>query len=117
VRVAIAIITNFVGQWDGSFTDRAMRRWQKDEKEIKLIREREQMVPYCQEEYQMRLIQLYHLARMIRMVEINDDDVIMTVKTVTVIKEIKEVVEKSIGTKTNLSHQYHHSLNLQLWWS
>ena len=25
------------GQWNGSVADRAMRRWQKDEKEIKLI--------------------------------------------------------------------------------
>ena len=51
------------------------------------------MVPYCHGEYQMRLIQAHHLARMIRMREINDVDVTMTVETVTVIKEIKEVVQ------------------------
>ena len=50
------------------------------------------MVPYCDVEYQMRPIQLHHLAKM-RMIEIHNDDVTMTVGTVTVIEEIKEVVE------------------------
>ena len=63
------------------------------------------MVPYCYGEYQMRPIQLHHLARM-RMTEIHKDDVTMTVETVTGIEEIRGVVEvvvvvdKSIGTKT-----------------
>jgi hypothetical protein len=66
------------------------------------------MVPYYYAEYQMRPIQLHHLARMIRMREINADDVTMTVEIVTVIEEIKEVVEvvevvdMSIGTKTKV---------------
>jgi hypothetical protein len=56
----------------------------------------------------MWLIQLHPLARMIRMIESRDDDVIMTVAIVMVIEEIKEVVgdvvvvDKSIGTKTKV---------------
>jgi hypothetical protein len=65
------------GQLDGSVSDRAVRKWQKDEKEIKIL-----------------------------MIEIIDDDVTMTVEIVMVIEEITEVVEvvevvdKSIGIKT-----------------
>jgi hypothetical protein len=51
---------------------------------------------------------LHHLARMMRMIEIRDVDVIMTAAIVMVIEEIKEVagdvvvVDKSIGTKTKV---------------
>ena len=53
----------------------------------------------------MQLFLLHHLARMLRMIEIIDDDVTMTVEIAMVIEEIKEVVgvvvvvDKSSGTK------------------
>ena len=60
---------------------------------------------YCHEDYPMQPLLLHHLARMIRMIEINDDDVTMTVEIVMVIEEITEVVEVvdiSIGIKTKV---------------
>ena len=66
------------------------------------------MEPYCHEDYPMQPIPLHHLASMILMIDINDDDVTMTVEIVMVIEEIKEVVEvvvvvdKSIGIKTKV---------------
>ena len=77
--------------------DRDMRRWQKDEKEIKLI-------------WAKRAdgILLHHLARMMLMIEIIDDDVSMTVDIAMVIEEIKEdvevveVVDMYIGIKTKV---------------
>ena len=62
-------------------------------KRLSLYGPREQMEPYCHEDYQMQLILLDHLARMILMIEIIDDDVTMTVEIVMVIEEITEVVE------------------------
>ena len=56
----------------------------------------------------MQLFPLHHLARMLRLMEIIDDDVTMTVEIAMVIEEIKEVVEvvvvvdKSSGTKTKV---------------
>ena len=63
----------------------------------------------------MQLFPLHHLARMLQMMEIIDDDVTMTVEIAMVIEEIKEVEEvvvvvgMSSWTKTK-------SLDLQLWW-
>ena len=74
-------------------------------KRLSLYGPREQIEPYCHENYPMQPILRHHLARMIRMIEINDDDVTMTVEIVMVIEEIKEVVEvvdMSIGIKTNV---------------
>jgi len=51
------------------------------------------MEPYCHEDYQMQPILLHHLARMMLMIEIIDDDVTMTVEIVMVIEEITEVLE------------------------
>ena len=53
----------------------------------------------------MQPIPLHHLARMMLMIEIIDDDVTMTVEIVMVIEEIKEVVEvvdRYIGIKTKV---------------
>ena len=66
------------------------------------------MVPYCLAEFPMQLFPLHHLARMLRMMEIIDDDVTMTVEIAMVIEEIKEVMgvvvvmDKSSGTKTKV---------------
>jgi hypothetical protein len=62
-------------------------------KRLSLYGPREQMEPYCLEDYQMQSILLHPLARMIMMMEIKDDDVTITVEIVMVIEEIKEVVE------------------------
>ena len=51
------------------------------------------MEPYCREDYQMQPILLHPLTRMIMMMEIKDDDAIITVEIVMVIEEITEVVE------------------------
>jgi hypothetical protein len=64
---------------------------------------KEPMVPYCHGEYQMRPIQLHHLARM-QMIQIHNDDVTMTVGTVTVIEEIKRFWRS--WTSPLGSHQY-----------
>ena len=64
----------------------------KTRKRLSLYGPREQMEPYCHEDYPMQPILLHHLARMIRRIEINDDDVTMTIKILMVIEEIKEVV-------------------------
>ena len=53
---------------------------------------RERTVPQCLKEFPMQLFPLHHLARMLRMMEIIDDDVTMTVEIAMVIEEIKEVV-------------------------
>ena len=56
----------------------------------------------------MQLFLLHHLAKMLRMVEIIDDDVTMIVEIAMVVEEIKEVVgvvvvvDKSSGTKTKV---------------
>ena len=66
---------------------------------------RELMVPYYLAEFPMQLFPLHHLARMLRMIEIIDDDVTMTVEIAMVIEEIKEVVvvvDKSSGIKTKV---------------
>jgi len=60
---------------------------------LRLYGPREQMEPYCHEDYQMQPILLHPLARMMLMIEIIDDDVTMTVEIVMMIAEIKEVVE------------------------
>ena len=85
---------NELGQWDGCLADHALRRWQKDEKEIKLtcVGERELMAPYYLGWLQMQLYQLPLFARMMRMIEINDVDGIMNVGIVMVIEGITEVV-------------------------
>ena len=69
---------------------------------------RELMVPYYLAEFPMQLFPLHHLARMLRMIKIIDDDVTMTVEIAMVIEEIKEVMgvvvvmDKSSGTKTKV---------------
>ena len=60
---------------------------------LSLYGPREQMEPYCREDYQTQPILLHPLDRMVMMMEIKDDDVTMTVEIVMVIEEIKEVVE------------------------
>jgi hypothetical protein len=70
---------------------------------LSLYGQREQMEPYCREDYQMQPILLHPLARMIMMMEIKDDDVTITVEIVMVIEEIKEVVEVVVVVdKSNL---------------
>ena len=69
---------------------------------------RERTVPYYLAEFLMQLFPLHHLARMLRMMEIIDDDVTMTVEIAMVIEEIKEdmevveVVDMYIGIKTKV---------------
>ena len=66
------------------------------------------MVPHYLAGFPMQLFLQHHLAKMLRRIEIIDDDVTMTVEIATVIEEIKEVVEvvvvvdKSSGTKTKV---------------
>ena len=66
------------------------------------------MEPFCHEDNPMQPILLHHLARMMLMIEIIDDDVTMTVEIAMVIEEIKEdvkvveVVDKYIGVKTKV---------------
>ena len=63
------------------------------------------MVPHYLAGFPMQLFLLHQLARMLRMIEIIDDDVTMTVEIAMVIEEIKEVVvvvDKSSGTKTKV---------------
>ena len=68
---------------------------------------RERMEPFCHEDSLMQPILLHHLARMMLMIEIIDDDVTMT-EIAMVIEEIKEdgevveVVDKYIGIKTKV---------------
>ncbi len=83
-------IANFVmiliSMREGSVSDRATRKWQTDEKEIKLIwakRADGTILPR----------RLHPFARMILMIEIKDDDVTMIVEIVMVIEETTEVVE------------------------
>jgi hypothetical protein len=65
------------------------------------------MVRYYLDEYQTQLFHLPHLARMIRMIEIQEDDA-MTVGTEMVIDEITGavevvvVVDKSSSTRTKV---------------
>ena len=60
------------------------------------------MEPFCHDDYPMQPILLHHLARMMLMIEIVDDDVTMTVEIVMVSEEIVEVVDMYIGIKTKV---------------
>ena len=62
---------------------------------------RERTVPYCLAEFPMQLFPLHHLARMLRLMEIIDDDVTMTVEIAMVIEEIKEVEEVVVVVGTS----------------
>ena len=57
----------------------------KTKKRSSLYGPREQMEPFCHEDSPMQPILLHHLARMILMIEIIDDDVTMTVEIALVI--------------------------------
>ncbi len=72
-------------------------------KRLSLYGPREQMEPYCLEDYQMQPILLHPLARIIMMMEIKDDDETITVGIVMLIEEITEVVEVVVVVdKSNL---------------
>jgi len=93
------------GQWDGCLADRALRHWQRDEEEIKLNWGKRADGTILPRSVPDAAVPAAHLARMIRMIEINDIDGTMTVGIVMVIEKIKEVVvvvEKSISTKTKV---------------
>jgi hypothetical protein len=75
---------------------------------LSLYGPREQMEPYCHEDYQMQPIRLHPLARMIMMMEIKDDDVtitveiVMVIEEITVVVEVVEVVDKSNSLETQV---------------
>jgi hypothetical protein len=112
--IAIIIIArthpdfNERGQWDGCIADRALRRWQRNEKEIKLTWGKRADGTILPRRVPDAAAPAAPPTRMIRMIEINDIDGTMTVGIAMVIEEIKEVVEvvvvvdKSIGTKTKV---------------
>ena len=82
---------NARGQWEGCIADRALRRWLKDEKDIKLNwGKRADGTPFPR--FPMQLFPLLQLAKSPRTIEIIDDDVTMTVGIEMVSEETKEVV-------------------------
>ena len=92
------------GQWDGCLADRALRRWQKDEKEIKLTWGKRADGTVLPRRAPNAAVPA---APPRRMIEINDVDGIMTVGIVMVIEGIKEVVvvvviSESSGIKTKV---------------
>ena len=66
------------------------------------------MVPHYLTGFPMQLFPLHHLAKMLRTIEIIDDDVTISIEIAMVIEEIKEVVvvvvvvDKSSGTTTKV---------------
>jgi len=105
VRYRVHPDFNARGQWDRMKSDRAIRSWQKEEKEIKLTWGKRADGTHLPKRDLSLLAHLFHLATMMRMIETTKVIDVETAKMIADERRINEVVavmEGSTGARAKV---------------